>query len=170
MKQLSLTENRFAHFSTDRVFRFSLYVQWNDRLPTLIAIGLNPSVADEERDDPTIRRLKGFARSWGYGQLVMLNLFALVSTDPKQLKKVEDPVGYQNTVDFMRSHIRNAGATWALACWGTGSYPKILDREQQVYDGLRLKCLRLTASGSPAHPLYLPGNLVPKPYNYKEEA
>lgn len=40
-----------------------------------MVIGLNPSTADETRDDPTIRRCTGYARLWRFGGLLMTNLF-----------------------------------------------------------------------------------------------
>src|SRR5581483_9586135 len=59
-------------------------------------IMLNPSTADAETDDPTIRRCLGFAKAWGYGTLVVTNLFAYRATDPAELAKAGDPVGPDN--------------------------------------------------------------------------
>ena len=76
---------------------------------------LNPSTADAERDDPTIRRCIGFSRAWGFGGAEMVNLFALRSTDPGRLREAADPVGPGNV-----AHIADAarGATQVIAAWG----------------------------------------------------
>ncbi|MEE8167104.1 MAG: DUF1643 domain-containing protein, partial [Myxococcota bacterium] len=57
---------------------------------------LNPSKADHKKNDPTVTRCIGFAQRWGFGGLYVTNAFAFVSTDPKELKKVDDPVGPDN--------------------------------------------------------------------------
>ena len=78
-------------------YRYWLSRKW-ERGPYCVFIGLNPSTATFEEDDPTIRRCVGFAKRWGFGALVMLNIFAFRSTDPKKLrvKSTVDPVGPQN--------------------------------------------------------------------------
>lgn len=62
----------------------------------MVFIGLNPSTADEEMDDPTIRKCINFAKGWGYGEIIMVNLFAFRSTDPSLLIRDENPVGPDN--------------------------------------------------------------------------
>ena len=62
-------------------YRYWLTRTWNPRRATLCWVLLNPSTADADRDDPTIRRCQGFARSWGYGGIVVVNLFAYRATD-----------------------------------------------------------------------------------------
>jgi hypothetical protein len=123
-------------------------------------VGLNPSTADETLDDPTIRRCMGFARSWGYDGLCMTNLFAFRATDPSVMKAAEDPVGPMND-SILVSLAENAGIV--VAAWGVhGSY---LGRDRAVIEMLpQLHCLRLTISGHPAHPLYLPAGLEPFPW------
>mgnify|MGYP000880158315 CR=1 FL=1 len=84
-----------AGFSPDREFRYTLTRRWDDRLLVNFLM-LNPSTADENIEDPTIRRCMGFARDWGYGGLMVTNIFAYRSTDPKALYKVPDPTGPAN--------------------------------------------------------------------------
>jgi len=122
-------------------------------------IMLNPSTADATLDDPTIRRCMRYAASWGYGNVMIYNLFAYRSTDPKQLKKVDNPVGKANN-----AYIYRIPPDELVVCaWGThGGYK---DRDQEVLAMLRNPmCLRVTKAGYPAHPLYLPKNLKPIPY------
>lgn len=58
-----------ATFSKDRLYRYQLWRIWDESKPYMNVIGLNPSTADETKDDPTIRRCLGFAKAWGYGAL-----------------------------------------------------------------------------------------------------
>ena len=82
-----------AIFSGDRRYRYLLIRRVGTSQSRVLFIMLNPSAADEVRDDPTIRRCIGFARDWGFGLLEVVNLFALMSTNPKTLLDAEDPVG-----------------------------------------------------------------------------
>ena len=82
-----------AQFSPCGRYRWWLQRCWDPQRPPLLFIGLNPSRADAQRDDPTLRRLLGFARAWGYGGLEVLNLFARISASPAALRRCADPVG-----------------------------------------------------------------------------
>jgi len=119
---------------------------------------LNPSNADEDENDNTIRRCIGFGKTWGYGGIVVANLFAWIATDPSQLTTVGDPVGRDND-----DHIQNIGAARIVAAWGAsfGSDKKVrrIERTLEILHGhyRRIYCLgQKTAGGMPRHPLYLP--------------
>src|SRR5690348_7021805 len=84
-----------AEFSPCRTWRYVLRRRWGVGTPVGFIL-LNPSTADERLDDPTIRRCIGFARSLGYPALVLGNLFALRSTDPRALRSAFDPIGPGN--------------------------------------------------------------------------
>ncbi|AKS42348.1 DUF1643 domain-containing protein [Wenzhouxiangella marina] len=147
-----------ANFSRCRRYRYSLWRTWEVRAPKVMMIGLNPSTADAERNDPTIRRCIGFARDWGYGGLIMTNLFAFRATYPEDLRRADDPIGPRNDA-WIRRLARCADAL--VAVWGNdGAW---LDRSQQLRNtlGSRLQVIRLNKSGEPAHPLYLPARLRP---------
>ena len=146
-----------ACFSRTRTFRYSLYRIWDKNLPLAMFVGLNPSTADENEDDPTVRRCAGFARSWGYGGLLMTNLFAYRSTDPEGLFAARDPVGPGNDDFLARTASRSS---IIVAAWG--NYGTYLQRSTRVRTLLpNMHHLRLTQSGQPSHPLYLPGKLKP---------
>ena len=81
-----------AIFSVCRNYRYVLWRIWDNSKPKVMFIGLNPSTANEEIDDPTIRRVKSLAKNWGYGGVYMLNLFTYVTAYPEQLKKCENPL------------------------------------------------------------------------------
>ena len=145
------------------IYRYLLWRTWDEDEPVLLVIGLNPSTADETADDPTIRRCVGYAKTWGYGGLRMVNLFAYRATSPDEMIQYPDPVGDLN--DEIILDTANDGITHAtLVAWGNrGSH---LDRDKQV---LRLithepYCLRVTAQGQPEHPLYLRKDLRAIPY------
>lgn len=75
--------NTNAILSEDRKYRYVLSRIWDESKPMVMIIGLNPSTADETKNDPTIIRCIDFAKSWGYGGVYMLNLFAFRATLPK---------------------------------------------------------------------------------------
>ena len=146
-----------ASFDRARVFRYSLHRVWDTRLPLVTFVGLNPSTADENEDDPTIRRCMKFAQSWACGGLVMTNLFAFRSTCPDFLFAAKDPIGRDND-EFLRRAARESSLV--IAAWG--NHGKHLSRDVQVQSFFpKLHYLRLTRSGQPGHPLYLPGGLRP---------
>lgn len=91
-----------ASLSKCRRYRYELRREWDANGKSCVFIGLNPSSADESRDDPTIRRCIKFAKTWGYGCLEMVNLFAYRSTDPAFQLHVHDPVGKANDKSLVR--------------------------------------------------------------------
>lgn len=156
-----LLVKRTATFSPCRRYRYTLDIVWDDTRPMAVFIGLNPSTADETQDDPTIRRCRGFAESWGCGGMRMLNLFAFRATDPKVMKGEADPIEhdkYLNWIDELAF-----GFHPVVACWGThGSH---LGRGADVSEYFNhLQCLGKNADGSPKHPLYLKSDTKLEPY------
>jgi hypothetical protein len=148
-----------AIISQDGLYRYSLTREWDEGVGTVAFIGLNPSTADDTLDDPTIRRCIGFARSWGYSGLIMLNLFAYRATDPKNMMSAADPVGPEND-----KHIKlfSEIAAEIVCAWGAhGSFLKRNTDIDCLIPAHRLKALKLTKDGHPSHPLYLPKNLKP---------
>jgi hypothetical protein len=155
-----------ATLSDDRLYRFRLVRVWGEGRP-LVVIGLNPSTADEHTDDPTIRKCVKFARAWGCGSLVMVNLFAWRSTDPKMLKSVSDPIGENNDgVILMATRDRRASVDepMILCAWGNGG--ELHGRGAHVAELLRrmgreLLCLKVNENREPAHPLYQQDSATP---------
>lgn len=149
-----------ATFSACRRYRYVLERRWDDDLPVVLFIGLNPSTADERADDPTVRRCTRFAKDWGFGSLILANLFALRSTDPRGLFDAVDPVGRWNDRWLTRLSGR---APLIVAAWGVhGSYQ---GRDRAVVDRLPdVHCLGTTKEGHPRHPLYLRADTRPQPF------
>ena len=123
-------------------------------------VGLNPSTADETKNDPTVRRCIGYAKDWGYGGLFMTNIFAYRSTDPHALLALDDPVGEDNDNALLKCYRES---DIAIAAWGI--HGVLQERDIAVMKLLpKLHYLKLTQSGQPGHPLYLPKNLKPIPW------
>jgi hypothetical protein len=147
-------------FSPDRLYRYTLWRVWGADLPFVQFIGLNPSTADETKDDPTIRRCIGFAKAWGYGALCMTNLFAWRATDPGDMMVAREPIGEEN--DMWLKGVA-AEAQTIVAAWGkNGSFLGRGVRVKGMISEIKpLHCLRTIGSGAPEHPLYLPKDLKP---------
>ena len=116
---------------------------------------LNPSTADAEQNDPTIRRCLSFAESWGATKLTVVNLFALRSTDPKKLLDHSDPVGPEND-DHIFDQISKHASGLKIAAWGASANAK--ERAFRVSMMTKWDSLGTTKDGSPRHPLYVKGD------------
>ena len=168
------TEAPAATFSPDRTYRYSLRRRLPTGAGTVNFLMLNPSTADETLDDPTIRRCIGFARAWGYAELVVTNLFALRSTDPRALLETVEKIDAENDRAIVEAAI---AAQRVIAAWGVwGGRLELSHRTQHVrgllrqthrprhsprHTGIDLYHLGLTAEGHPRHPVRLPKHLTP---------
>jgi hypothetical protein len=150
-----------AQFSENREYRYTLSRTWNTDAKKIAFIGLNPSTADENIDDPTIRRCIGFSMSWGGGSLQMINLFAFRSTDPKGLLTAIDPVGSEN--DKWILHVINTSDV-VVAAWGNHGSLKGRDEYVLGLTDKTIYALSITSKNMPGHPLYLPKNSILQPF------
>jgi hypothetical protein len=128
-------------------------------------IMLNPSTADADVDDPTVRRCVDYARRWGHTGVVITNLFALCAKDPRELRLADDPVGDHNE-EFVLRTATHSDVRRVVCAWGAhGAHANAGDsmRTQLRVHGVAPCALRITKSGQPAHPLYLPLHLEPAP-------
>lgn len=147
---------RAAALSACGRYRYDLSRSWAEGARVAF-VGLNPSTADAEVDDPTIRRCVGFARAWGFGALRMVNLFAWRATDPRELALADDPVGVGN--DAILRELRET-CTLVVAAWG--AHRMALERAATVVSLLGdFTVLGLTAAGHPRHPLYMRASCRP---------
>lgn len=184
----------YAHMAADfdldhpELWRYSLERRFTIVLPrvpatlrSVLFVGLNPSTATHEVDDPTIRREVGFAKAWGYDRYIKANVYALRSTDPKKLyenfewgcenclkhrhpdvcvrlqedgRVCNDKVGPRNkrTIQTLMDE-----AELIVACWGANKlHEGAVDIAKMIMADPRTRCLGLTKDGAPRHPLYLP--------------
>ena len=151
-----------AIISKDKIYRYKLSRTWDSTKPTILFIGLNPSIADENIDDPTITRCINFAKDWGYGTLLIANLFAFRSTYPKDIYLIDDPIGKDNDHYLLECVTQS---DLIVACWGNnGTY---MNREKVITELVpNLYCLQKNKNGTPHHPLRPPRNIHPLPFNF----
>ena len=169
-----------TRFSPCRTWRYFLRRPWQQQIdqsfvvsdlldqpdtttkrPPIAFCLLNPSTADETKDDPTVARCRRFAVAWGFGDIIVLNAFAYRATDPKDMKAHMEPVGADNdktiiqTVEWVLS---NGGQ---VVC-GWGNHGSHLSRSTHIRSILapykdtdKILGFPTTKSGEPGHPLYL---------------
>jgi hypothetical protein len=147
---------RDATISDDGLYRYDLTRTWLSG-PHALWIMLNPSTADADLDDPTIRRVMGFTRREGFGGCLVVNLYPLRVTKPAHLADHPDPVGPENSEHITRwlaaPNVGLVVAAWGA--WSMGGRAAVVATHAARAER-RLHCLGTTKNGSPRHPLYLP--------------
>jgi hypothetical protein len=146
--------DKAAKISECGLYRYELTRRW-EAGPDCTFIMLNPSTADAEVDDPTIRRCIGFSKHWGYGGLRVVNLYAYRATKPRDLFQVSNAFGPENA-GYLQAAVKDSSVL--VAAWGAWTVP--LDAAS-VLEGVPMICLGLTKGGSPRHPLYVKGDVEP---------
>lgn len=151
-----------ARFDETGLYRYALTRRWSEG-PRVCFVLLNPSTADAQVNDPTVRRCIGYAMDWGAGSLDVVNIFALRSTDPKGLRMVDDPVGPRNDRAILTAARRS---DTIVAAWGNhgllggrGDFVRTMLHAR----GIDLQMLEISGAGQPKHPLYLSGRARPVP-------
>lgn len=158
-----------ANFSDCGKYRYTLWRYWGTK-PLMLWVMLNPSTADEVDNDPTVERCQRRAKEYGYGGVVVCNIFALRSTDPKALYSHPDPVGPYND-----EAIIDAAKDAGLVVCGWGNHGQLcapgeqISRGEEVVrmlldEGIMPHCLKVTKRGHPGHPLYVPYAAHPRPF------
>lgn len=146
-------------------YRYWLERVWDTEKPKVMFLMLNPSTADSNEDDPTIRRCIGFAKSWGYGSLCVGNIFAYRSTNPKALLTIEDPIGIE-TSNYLKKMAESS--SMIVCAWGNSPIINNLLKKFPAWQPLsgltELHYIELSNDGTPKHPLYLKGDLLPQKY------
>ena len=141
---------RAAEISYDREERFSLSRIWDKKKPKLLYIMLNPSIADDKRDDPTIKRLIFFTKKFRYGGFYVTNLFTQITPYPKELNM--DNLSKKNNFKIINDLIKKSDSI--VYAWGNlVSEPRDL---LEIIDSPL--CFGKNLNGTPKHPLYLPSN------------
>ena len=153
-----------AAFSRCRRWRYLLWRRWDAAKPIANFLMLNPSTADELKLDPSCTRARMYAEQWGYGALIVTNLFGWRATDPEEMKAARDPVGRGNDQAILRAAQESA---IVVCAWGNhGAHRARSENAVTVLrtEKIKLHVLRMNGCGEPAHPLYLPGRLKPSPW------
>jgi hypothetical protein len=145
---MRLFEDSVAHFSPCGKHRMMLARIWDIKKPLIMFIGLNPSTANSETDDPTIRRIRSMVKGWGYGGFYMMNLFTFISTDPKKLNIKE---GNLPDSDWWLTMTADS-VEKVVFCWGNFN---VLGRDNELKKMFpEAWALHINKNGSPKHPLY----------------
>jgi hypothetical protein len=148
------------------MYRYHLLRRWGQG-PLVTWIMLNPSTADASENDATIRRCVGFAQTWDYDGIEVVNLFALRAPYPRDLLRHPDPIGPRND-EFLHEVLSAASDNLVVCAWGDHAR-RHQHRNQWVRAmlaglGVELQVLGLTGKGEPSHPLRLRKSLRPRPW------
>jgi hypothetical protein len=150
-----------ALFDPTGAYRYRLSRVWDETLPGVCWILLNPSTATASVDDPTISRVVGFSQSWRFGSVHVVNLFAFRTSHPGGLRHAADPVGEGNDETIVATA---SSSPRVISAWGNhGSLenpstgvPRFLEVQWLLAEaGVHTACLGRTKHGQPRHPLYL---------------
>ena len=144
-----------ARLSADRMYRYWLLRVWEGRKPILGVICANPSKADETTNDPTVRKVIGFAMRLGYGGVLIVNVAAFRATRPKDCYDALEPIGAENTVEWLHAYFLEHRVERVIAAWGNvgahfEEYCKAIKSRIP-----NLWCFGRNGNGSPRHPLML---------------
>lgn len=142
---------------------------------TCLFVMLNPSTADGNEDDPTIRRCVGFAKAWGYDRMEVVNLFAYRATKPTELLALnhdDEPWGVDNQRHIhsaMDNQVNRIVVAWGAHGGHLGQDETVLgwieDYAEFLDHPVEIVALGLTKDGHPRHPLYLPKDAAPIPFS-----
>ncbi len=155
----TLFEKKDAAFSKNRLHRYCLIRIWDNTKPKVAFVGLNPSTANETEDDPTIRKVIGFAKEWGYGGFYMLNLFSRITPYSNELPHIQ--LLDKSSDYFLKTFADNSEKI--VYCWGKFTIAEARAKEVMNLLGPGW-ALAINQDGSPRHPLYVPKNTKLIPY------
>ncbi len=146
----------------DGEYRYALRRVWDRSLGSVLFVMMNPSTADPFVDDPSVAKCQRYARAWGYGTLLVGNTFAYRATNQKRLMQVADPVGPKNDQWLLKMA---AQAGMIVLAFGK-PHNNLRQRGRDVVEllkrsGHEMHVLKLCKDGTPSHPLYLRGTLMP---------
>lgn len=148
-------------YSDCEAYRYNLTRIWDERAASVNFIMLNPSKADEIKNDPTVARCEARARRLGFGSFQVTNIFAWRDTDPHAMRRAAQPIGRDNDDVLVQSAQK---ADQIIAAWGVhGAHQNRGDQVEGLLRdaGLILYHLGLSKEGHPRHPLYLPYAQLP---------
>lgn len=147
----------YATFSTDGTKRFVLFRQWDKSKPVATIIGLNPSTADGNEDDPTIGFVYRVLNNNGYGGFFMTNLFTMITPHPKELIKDDN---FEHAIELWKAC--DLYSQDVIFAWGR--FPVMgrdVTAERMFKNAL---CFGHLKDGKPRHPMYLKADTKLKPF------
>ena len=141
---------REAEFSIDKKDRYSLKREWDKSKNQILYIMLNPSMADDKNDDPTIRRLINFTKKFDYGGFLVANIFSKITPNPKEVDKSRG-ITNKNFEELLKLINKVDQIVYA---WGNSIEEPIILKDLISNP----KCFGKNLNGTPKHPLYLPSS------------
>ena len=163
-----------AVLSVCGTYRYDLYRRARTKniwaAKPLLFLMLNPSTADNKKDDPTVSACMGHSDLLGYNGIRVLNLYAYRSTNPKKLWEVQDPVGPDND-EYLQSALSRYAGQEVVCAWGNHAEPaRVLEVMQMLQQAECIPvCFGINQTGMPKHPLYVARGTVLIPYTYAPE-
>lgn len=156
--------NKSAYIYGDGdIYRGELVREWNPALPELTICGLNPSTADAERDDQTIKKEIGFATRWGFGSIRKYNAYDYRATKPSAMWRAQrdgiDIIGSANAALLTAALLRvlTRGGTFMVAWGGNIDLERQRDLGRRIAaSGVTPMCWGMNGDGTPTHPVMLP--------------
>lgn len=143
--------------SPDNLLRYSL---GNAGANPLLVIGLNPSIATNEKSDTTISKVNKVAKISGFDGFVMLNLYPERATDYSALPLEMNPEIYNSNLSIIEKIVASQVNPTIWAAWGESvnareyflKAGKDLSNKLRKYKVSWMKFGELTKSGHPRHP------------------
>lgn len=168
MNAADLAQSAWAIKSRDGAYRYWLHRRNEHGKGWAVFLMLNPSIADAQRADPTMRRCREFSRMWDHAGFVIVNLFAAISTQPEALLEHDAPIGPEND-RYIKSAVEMSRDGGTFICgWGAHDFasPRVSEVMKMLRHVKRLKpmCLGYTKGRMPRHPLFVAGNVQPEPF------
>ena len=139
----------------------------------LICIGINPSTAQPDRLDNTLKSVERIALGNGFDSFIMFNVYAQRATNPDAMEKICNPLLHRENLEAFRYvlSISDTPAVWAA--WGA-----VIEKRSYLADclrdmlavgqeyGAKWYCAgAITKKGHPHHPLYLKKDEKLKPFD-----
>lgn len=146
-------------------YRYGLARTWDVDRPSVLFLMLNPSTADEFRNDPTVARCETRARTMGFGTMLVANIFAFRATHPSDLKAADAPIGPLNDSVLVAW---SSAASMTVAAWGVHGAHRGRAKELAAHLPDTTYHLGLTKAGHPRHPLYVAFATQPRLWRLEE--
>ena len=149
------------------LYRYELGERWSDG-KLVVFVLCNPSTATKDQSDATSRKTVGFAKHWGFGGRIIVNVCALRAGNPRSLLAYSDPIGPDNLAVINNVLANTSVGPPVVVGWGNALPARFEEEAQRVAQLLQrkgaVKCLGRTKSGAPRHPLMLPYSTPLQPY------
>jgi hypothetical protein len=136
-------------------YRYMLRRTWAFEKPRALLIMLNPSTADAEKDDATIRSCVRLLSGLGYGSMEVVNVFGYRATNPDELAKQPNPIGPMNE-RVTEGAIQRCDVV--IFAWGAHELARRhTNHLRSLVSSYRpaVYCFGKTKGGMPKHPLYI---------------